>query len=126
MRYWTHIETIERNGIEFVIDYTPEDMPLEGSFDDSIDPDTGKPYWDLKELYRKIEYGDLEWFVLRVRAMVDGHEFGTGYCGGMLYDTDKIRDVLTDGIAEDLIYEANKEAREAIVSLKSKLEALVD
>lgn len=124
MRYWTHIETIERDGIEYIIDKTPEDMGLEGHFDDSIDPDTGKPYWDLKELYRKIEYGYMEWFVLRVRAFVGGHEFGAAYCGGMLYDTDKIRDVLTDGIAEDLIYEAGKEAKETIAALKPKLEAM--
>ena len=126
MRYWTHIETIERDGFRFIVDYTPEDMGLEGHFDDSIDPDTGKPYWDLKELYRKIEYGYMEWFVLRVRAMVDDYEFGSAYCGGMLYDTDKIRDVLTDGIAEDLIWEAGKEAKETIAALKPKLATLVD
>ena len=44
MRYWETLDTVLRDGFEIVIDITPEDSGLEGHFDDSIDPETGKPY----------------------------------------------------------------------------------
>jgi hypothetical protein len=124
MRFWEYIETIERDGIEYIVESTPEDMQLEDSFDDSIDPDTGKPYFDIPDMYRQIEHGHLMWFILRVRAFVGGHEFGSANIGGLLYETDKVYDVFKDGIVEDLIWEAERDAKAAIAALKPVLETV--
>lgn len=124
MRYWETLDTIQRGGFEIVVDMTPEDSGLEGHFDDGIDPDTGKPYFDLKETYQQLETGHLSWFMLRARAFFEGHEFGSSVIGGMLYETDKINDVWTDGVAEDAIYMAVEEAQEELARIKARLAEL--
>lgn len=124
MRYWSTLTEMQREGFEIIIDMTPEDMRLEDAFDDSIDPDTGKPYYDLKEMYRQIETGHLEWFMLRARAFFDGHEFGSAVIGGMLYESNKLDDVFSDGVAEDVIYMALEEAKPAMARLKERLAAM--
>ena len=121
MRYWSTLTEMQREGFEIIIDMTPEDMRLEDAFDDSIDPDTGKPYYDLREMYRQIETGHLEWFMLRARAFFGGHEFGSAVIGGMLYESDKLDDVFSDGVAEDVIYMALEEAKPAMARLKERL-----
>ena len=124
MRYWETLDTVVRDGFEIVIDITPEDSGLEGHFDDSIDPDTGKPYYDLKEMYRQLETGHLSWFMLRARAFFEGHEFGSAVIGGMLYETNKIDDVWSDGVAEDAIHMAVEEAQKEFGRIKSRMIAM--
>lgn len=121
MRYWEEFTRMDRDGFEIVIDMSPEDMRLEDSFDDSIDPDTGKPYYDLKDMYRKIETGHFEWFMLRARAFFEGHEFGSAVIGGMLYESDKLDDMLKDGVIEDVIYMATEEARSELIRIRDRL-----
>ena len=124
MRHYDEIARFERDGFEIIVDKTWEDLSLDQCFDTSIDPDTGKPYYDVEEMARQIDAGDLEWFMMRVRVMLDGHEFGSHYLGGMLYEWNKVKDVLTDGTAEDMIYEAMNEAKQEVQRLKAKLETL--
>ena len=121
MRYWETITDMRRDGFDIIIDMTPEDMRLEDSFDDGIDPDTGKPYYDISDLYAQIEAGHLEWFQLRARAFFEGHEFGSAVIGGMLYETDKINDIFSDGVAEDAIHMALEEARAELVRINARL-----
>ena len=121
MRYWETLDTIERGGFEIVIDITPEDMRLEDAFDTSIDPDTGKPYYDVREMYAQIETGHLSWFMLRARAFFEGHEFGDSCIGGLLYETDKINDVFSDGVAEDVMDWALRQGREELARIRSRL-----
>ena len=109
MRDYTTLATYEREGFVVVVDKTWEDMPLDHLFDTSEDPDTGKPYYDIHEMYTQIEMGSLDYFMLRVRALVDGHELGSSYVGGFLYED--AREVLRDGTAESMIDEAIDEAR---------------
>jgi hypothetical protein len=54
--------------------------------------------------------------------MLDGHELGEHIVGGFLYED--AREVLTDGMAEDLIYSAMQEARTEVQRLRSKLAEL--
>ena len=61
--------------------------------------------------------------MLRVRVLFDGHELGSHYLGGCLYENAK--DVLTDGTAEDCIAEALIEARGEVRRLKERLNAIV-
>jgi hypothetical protein len=75
-----------------------------------------------KDLYADIESGKYDWFMLRVRALVDGHEMGTSYLGGCLYENPK--DVLTDGTAEDLISESLIEAKRDVYRMYKRFQEL--
>jgi hypothetical protein len=124
MRHYTTLATYEREGFVVVVDKTWEDMPLDDLFDTSEDPDTGKPYYDIHEMYTQIEMGSLDYFMLRVRALVDGHELGSSYVGGFLYED--ATEVLRDGTAESMIDEAIDEARKEALRLVGSLSRVVD
>jgi len=128
MRHWDELLRETRAGFEIVVDKTWEDIPLESLFDTSIDPDTGKPYYDVKDMARKIDRGDLDYFMLRARVMLDGHEMGQHIVGGFLYED--ARETLKDGMAEDLIhcamYEAKTEARRLVGSLNKVIDTLAE
>ena len=124
MRHYTTLATYEREGFVVVVDKTWEDMPLDDLFDTSTDPDTGKPYYDIHEMYTQIEMGSLDYFMLRVRALVDGHELGSSYVGGFLYED--ASEVLRDGTADSMIEEAVDEARKEALRLVGSLQRVVD
>jgi hypothetical protein len=124
MRDYTELAVYEREGFEVVVDKTWEDIPLDHLFDTSIDPDTGKPYFDVEDMARKIDRCELDYFMLRVRVLLDGHELGSHYVGGFLYED--AREVLRDGTAEDCIYEALLEAKEEARRLVGSLSRVVD
>jgi len=118
MQHFDKLAEFEREGFTVIVDKTWEDIPLDHLFDTSIDPDTGKPYYDVEDMARQIDRGDLDYFMLRVRAFVGGHELGSSIVGGFLYED--AREVLTDGTAEDLIWEAIEEAKKEVVKLADK------
>jgi hypothetical protein len=122
MRDWTELLREQRGGFEIVVDKTWEDIPLDHLFDTSIDPDTGKPYYDVKDMARKIDNCDLDYFMLRARVLLDGHEMGSHIVGGFLYED--ARETLKDGMAEDLIHCAMYEAKTEVLRLRSKLAEL--
>jgi hypothetical protein len=124
MRYYDELATMQRDGFEIIVDKTWEDIPLADLFDTSIDPDTGKPYYDIEQMARDIDRGDLDYFMLRVRALVDGHELGSSYVGGFLYED--ASEVLRDGTAEDMIWEAVAEAKKEALRLVGSLSKVVD
>lgn len=112
MRDYTEIAVIERNGFDIIVDRTWEDLNPMHHFEEC----------DAKEICRKIDDGTYEWFMLRVRILLDGHVFATEYLGGCLYEDPK--DVMTDGVADDMIFSALCEAREEIARLREKLMAI--
>jgi hypothetical protein len=124
MRDYTTLATLQREGFDIVVDKTWEDIPLDHLFDTSTDPDTGKPYFDIHEMYTQIELGSLDYFMLRVRALVDGHELGSSYVGGFLYED--ASEVLRDGTADSMIDEAVDEARKEALRLVGSLQRVVD
>jgi hypothetical protein len=124
MRYYDTLATLQREGFDIVVDKTWEDIPLDHLFDTSTDPDTGKPYYDIHEMYTQIEMGSLDYFMLRVRALVDGHELGSSYVGGFLYED--ASEVLRDGTADSMIDEAVDEARKEALRLVGSLQRVVD
>ena len=111
MRDYTEIATLERDGFDVIVDKTWEDISPRDMFESD----------EVDEICRKIENYDYDWFMLRVRVMLDGHELGSSYLGGCLYDWNRVADVLTDGTAEDKIEEALAEAREEALRLKHRL-----
>jgi hypothetical protein len=115
MRHWEELLCEQRNGLTVVVDKSWEDIPLDHLFDTSIDPDTGRPYYDVEDMAQKIDRGDLDYFMLRARVMYNELELGSHIVGGFLYED--AREVLTDGMAEDLIYAAEQEAQAALPGL---------
>ena len=123
MRYYDELATYERDGFTVIVDKSYEDLSLSDCFDDSLD-ENGVPLFDLKEMARDIDSGNLDWFMLRVRVMVDSLEMGSHYLGGCLYKD--AREVLTDGTAEDCIGEALAEAKREVYKYKQKFAELSD
>jgi hypothetical protein len=113
-RYYDELASYERNGFDIIVDKTYEDMDPRDSFDDEC--------FDIKELCEDINSGKLDWFMLRVRVMVEGLELSSEYLGGCLYADPK--EVLTDGTAEDLIDTALTEAKKDVYRLYKKFQDL--
>jgi hypothetical protein len=116
MRYYDTLATYDRDGFEIIVDKTYEDSNPRDLFDDTVS--------DVDEICKDIDRGHLDWFMLRVRALVDGHELGSAYLGGMLYEDPS--ECLTDGSAEDMICEAIKEAKTEARRLVGSLSKVVD
>lgn len=106
-RYYDEIASFERDGFFIIVDKTYEDLNPRDSFDDSCH--------DVDEICKDIDNGNLEWFMLRVRVLVEGLELGSAYLGGCLYEDPK--EILTDGTAEDFIAEAMTEAKSKVYRL---------
>jgi hypothetical protein len=115
MRYYDELFRIEdREGFTVIVDKTWEDIALRDCFDDSC--------YDIRDMEIKVNRGDLDWFMLRVRASIDGHELGSAHLGGCLYED--AREVLSDGTAEDLIEQAIMEAKDQVYPLLRRLLAI--
>ena len=124
MRDYTVLAELDREGFNVIVDKTWEDLHPQDSFDTSIDPDTGLPYYDIQDMCRKIDRGDLDWFMLRVRVMHEDVELAVNYVGGFLYED--ATEVLRDGTAEDMIWETVEEAKKRVPILIQGLSKLVD
>lgn len=114
MRHYDLLDERTVDGFRVIVDKTWEDIALRDCFDDSC--------YDIKDMERKVNSYELDWFMLRVRVLFDGHELGSHYLGGCLYED--AREVLKDGTAEDCIQEALYEAKQEVKRLKEKLNAL--
>jgi hypothetical protein len=107
MRYYDELATYEREGYTIIVDKSWEDLSPRDSFDESC--------CDIDEIIKDIERGHLDWFMLRVRVLVEGLELASEYLGGMLYEDPK--ECLTDGSAEDLIDAALADAKKQVYRL---------
>jgi len=105
------LKEFTRDGFDVTVEVCAEDMALQDCYDDSC--------YDIQDLVRKVDYGVLDWFQVRVRAHVAGVELGRAQLGQCLYAD--CADVLCDGVAEDLIQEALEIARETVIKLKQDL-----
>lgn len=111
MRHYEQLGSFERDGFEIVVDKTYED----------IDPwsQLSECFPSKYKLYKDIDSGRYEWFMLRVRALFQGHEMAETYLGGCLYE--RAEDVLTDGTVEDQLITVLREARAEALRLKQEL-----
>ena len=112
MRYYDELAVYERNGFDVIVDKSYEDMAPKDCFDDT--------QFDIAEINHNIEHGHLDWFMLRVRVMVENIELSSQFLGGCLYKD--AREVLTDGTAEDLIDMALTEAKRDVYRLYKKFQ----
>lgn len=113
-RYYDELAQYERDGFTIIVDKSYEDMHPSESFDNEC--------YDIKELCNDIDSGRLDWFMLRVRVLVEGLELASEYLGGCLYKD--AREVLTDGTAEDLIDSAMVEAKSKVYGMYKKFQEL--
>jgi len=114
MQYYDELAQYEREGFSIIVDKTYEDMHPRDTFDDSCH--------SIDEICEKIDNGTYEWFMLRVRILVEGLELSREHVGGCLYYDS--REVLTDGTAEDLIDSAMTDAKKQVYRLSKKFAAL--
>ena len=106
-RYYDTLAEYEREGYTVIVDKSYEDMDPKDCFDEEC--------FDMKEMYNDINSGRLDWFMLRVRVLVEGLELADEYLGGCLYKD--AGEVLTDGTAEDLIDQALTRAKSQVYRL---------
>jgi len=109
-RDYDEIDSFERDGFTIIVDKTWEDMDPRGQFEDS----------ELEEIMEKINNYTYEWFMLRVRVMVDEYEITSEYLGGCLYENP--REVLTDGTVEDLISMAMVTAKREVYRMYKRFQ----
>lgn len=114
MKYYEELAQFEREGFDVIVDKTWEDIDPWDQLSECFD--------SKKQLYADIDSGKYDWFMLRVRVQAEGVELGTSYLGGCLYED--AREVLTDGTAEELIYEAIKEAKSNVYRVYKKFAEL--
>jgi len=114
MRYYDELATYQREGFEIIVDKSYEDLNPRDCFDESCT--------DIEEIIKDIDRGHLEWFMLRVRVLVEGLELDSEYLGGCLYED--ARECLTDGTAEDLITQSMANAKQQVYRLYKKFQDL--
>jgi len=114
MRHYDELARFEREGFDIIVDKTWEDIYVGDCFDDTC--------WDIKDICNKIDSGVYDWFMLRVRVLVEGLELGSAYLGGCLYED--AREVLTDGTADDIIDEALRGAKLTVWPLMRRLQGI--
>ena len=107
MRYYDQLAEYEREGYTIIVDKSWEDLNPRDMFDESC--------CDIEEIIKDIDRGHLDWFMLRVRVLVEDLELSSEYLGGMLYEDPK--ECLTDGSAEDLIDAALADAKKQVYRL---------
>jgi hypothetical protein len=96
MRYYDELATYERDGFTIIVDKSYEDIHPSDLFDDS--------QFDIAEMCQNIEHGNLDWFMLRVRVLVEGLELAEEFLGGCLYED--AREVLTEDIIDQALTRA--------------------
>ena len=111
-RDYDTLATYEREGYEIIVDKTYEDLDPRGQFEES----------DIAEILQKINDYTYDWFMLRVRVLAEGVELGSAYLGGCLYED--ARECLTDGTAEDMVFEAMAEAKAEVYRVYRKFAEL--
>jgi hypothetical protein len=115
MRYYDTLAEYERDGYTIIVDKSYEDdITPRDTFDDSCH--------DIEEICKDIDRGHLDWFMLRVRVLVEGLELASEHLGGCLYED--AREILTDGTAEDIIDQAMTDAKKQVYRLSRKFTEL--
>jgi hypothetical protein len=105
--YWETLGELKMDGFDVKIQKTWEEISPRDCFDDTVT--------DIEEICRKIDAYDLDWFMLRAVAYYKDIELGCNYVGGFLYEN--AEDVMKDGVAEDIAWEAVEEAKKAMETL---------
>jgi hypothetical protein len=103
MQYWQTIWRFDTARFTVTCDVTPEDTHPRDLFDND---------GDIEDILD----GRLDWFVVRVRVMLDGREIGADYLGGCAYSraTDFVEGENRDFYFRDMVRAAVAEARQTL------------
>jgi hypothetical protein len=112
MRHYDTLLDEKRGPFQVIVDKSWEDLNPRDMFEED----------DVDEICRKIDDCTYDWFMLRTRILYEGVELACEYLGGCLYEDAK--DVLTDGMAEDQIYQAMLHAKVELAAMKKKFEKI--
>lgn len=107
MNYWETVHAEIRDGFKIELAITPEDKAPDWEFESEE---------QRQDTSRRIDNGDLLWFVARVTASRHGVTLGTDYLGGCCYDS--VQDFLRDEYYFGMIDEAVGDARRMIEKLE--------
>ena len=83
---WDNRERQYHAPFDIIIQTHPEDVYIRDMFDDSINPDTGKSYYDVGYMEQQVENGSAEWSVVNVLCNLNGVELGSCALGGAYID----------------------------------------
>lgn len=92
----------------------------------AVAPEDFEPDWDFEneqdrqDTLEKINNGDLAWFQVRVRVLLD-HKFeiGADYLGGCCYETTE--EFLRDAYWRNMVHQASTEARKYLTKYRPPL-----
>lgn len=111
---YTVIHSYELDQFTVEYAYAPDTTQLELVFDPSED------YY--QELVERLENGEWEHFIARVRVLYDGREMAAEYLGSVVAaDPEEWFGVDTDGQVNDMINRALDEARDEAVAMLERL-----
>lgn len=99
-RYHTVDQVFERDGYTVEVMFAPCDIHPSDLYDDSC--------YNVEEILEDINRGAYDWLDCRVVVSLEGVEAGEAALGGLLYRD--YREAYTDGVVDDLIDEAIREA----------------
>jgi hypothetical protein len=104
---YENIHTEKAAGFDIVFSVTYEDSQPDWDFETEE---------DKQDLLRRIENGDLVWFIARVQAYKNGVLLGTDYLGGCCYDS-YMQFVKDSDYYADMVENAVSNARQTIAKL---------
>jgi hypothetical protein len=111
MTYWETIHTFKTARLTIETAVAPEDFEPDWCFESEQ---------DRQDTLEKINNGDLAWFQVRVRVLLD-HKFeiGADYLGGCCYETTE--EFLLDAYWRDMVHQASTEARKYLTKYRTPL-----
>ena len=111
MLYWETIHTFKTARLTIETAVAPEDFEPDWDFENEQ---------DRQDTLEKINNGDLAWFQVRVRVLLD-HKFEIGayYIGGCCYETTE--EFLKEDSWHEMVNEACKEARKYLTKYRTPL-----
>ena len=119
MRYWHEVEKREHGPFTLIFDWTYEDVPLDSMFDETC--------YDIADMADRCNRGIDTHYIARVRAMFEGHEFGTATLGSCYASDCDPADDMSNGISgymDDLIADAVEQAQQEVEKLRQKIETM--
>ena len=116
MRYWHEVKRFAKDQFTVVWDWCYEDSPLDSMFDATV--------FDIEDMALRCNQGTDAHYIARVRFLYDGVEMGSatlGSCYASGCDPEDDMEAGISGYMEDMMEEAESEARERAVEMLDRL-----
>ena len=111
------------------VGYFYEDLHPKDLFDNSINPDTNKPYYDTDEMAKRIDEHQDAWFGFVCKYFYRDHEIGYANLGGLYYKDESAESIILkqqktneDCWYKDVIDEAKSQALDECRDIYNQLE----